>query len=69
MKNFHSKCPAMDDMKTKHQHSFIFLEANQHEHHEEQPLSNFWRTDNDMHDDLKKDDKSETGRYCVELIF
>jgi len=65
MNNFHSHGWHEDEASTQ----FHFLEANQHEHREEQPLSNFLRTDNDMHDDPKKDDKSETGRYCVELIF
>ena len=48
----------MADMETKRQCSFTFLEVNQRENREEQPPLNSRRIDNDMHNDLKKDDGS-----------
>ena len=49
----------MADTETKCLRSFTFLEANQREYHEDQTPSNSRRTNNDMHDDPKKDDRSE----------
>ena len=42
---------------------------NQCEYCEDQTSSNPQRTNDDMHDDPKKDDRSETGRCCVEVIL
>ena len=39
--------------------SFTFLEANQHEYHENQTPSNPQRTDSNMHDNHMKDERSE----------
>ena len=49
----------MADIEAKCLHSFSFFEANKREYHEDQTPSNPWRTDNDMHDDRKKDDRLE----------
>ena len=49
----------MADMETKYLHSFSFLEANKREYCEDQTPSDLWRTDNDIHDDHMKDDRSE----------
>ena len=45
-------------METKHQLSFTFIEANQCEYCEEQTPLNPRKTDNDMHDDPKKNNRS-----------
>ena len=47
----------MTYMETKH--SFTFLEANQREYREDQTQCNPWTIDTDMHDNPKKDDRSE----------
>ena len=58
----------MADMETKCLRSYTFLEANKCDYCEDQTSSNPQRTDNDMHDDRKKDKGQKTGRYCVEVI-
>ena len=45
----------MADMETKCLRSFTFLKVKQREYREDQTPSNSRRTDNDMHDDSKKD--------------
>ena len=60
----------MADMETNLYPIFTFLEANKREYREDQTPSYPRRTDNDMHDDCRKDDRSETNtcRHCVEVI-
>ena len=48
--------PPMANMETKHQRMQYFMKRNSQ------------TTDNDMHNDPKKDDRSAIGRYCVEVI-
>ena len=47
----------MADIAMKCLHSFTFLEVNKCEYCEDQTTSNPQRTDNYMHNNLKKDDR------------
>ena len=49
----------MADMEAKCLRSFTFHKGNKHEYCEDQTLYNPRRTDNDMHNDGKKDERSE----------
>ena len=52
-------------MEMKHKCIFTFLEVTQREYREEQPVTKTQRTDNNMNNDPKKDDRSGV---CVEVI-
>ena len=69
-----SKQPCVDrslpaDIETKCPLSFTFLKVNQREYHEDQTPSSPQRPDNDMHNNPIKDNRSEIGRYCVEVFL
>ena len=49
----------MADMEAKCLRSFTFHEGNKHEYREDQTPYNPRRTDNDMHNDRKKDERSK----------
>ena len=55
-----SKQPRVDQRLTRRQSVYVVLPfLNQHEYHEDQTPLNPQRTDNDMYNDPKNDDRSE----------